>query len=314
MKAATQDRAAKAAVSRLFASSIIRELATRGSSSAFARLARETRLFEVPAEHGRVRDAFDTAFAALRVVGNRDEYIYKAALTHNVLLGTHSLKTASMLAEFRVGQCKADVAILNGTSTVYEIKSERDSLDRLEKQLESYKRVFARVFVITAEKHVDSILRSTDNEIGVLSLSARQTISKLRDARERPDRICPATVFESIRTDEAKLILKSFGIAIPDVPNTLMRAELRLLFARLNSVDLHTALVTVLKKTRNLLPLGKLVEDLPQSLTPAALTVPLRTSDHQRLLLALNARLEDAMRWGEEKCISHTSAASNMSC
>ena len=133
MKAATQDRAAKAAVSRLFASSIFRELATRGSSPAFARLARETCLFEVPAENGRVRDAFDTAFAALRVVGNRDEYIYKAALTHNVLLGTHSLKTASMLAEFRVGQCKADVAILNGTSTVYEIKSERDSLDRLER-------------------------------------------------------------------------------------------------------------------------------------------------------------------------------------
>lgn len=299
MKVLALNRSAKAAVSRLFTSSVFRDLATNGRSSAFARLARESCLFEYPTSKDRVRDAFETAFAALRVIGNRDEYIYKAALTHNILLGTHSLKTASMLTEFRVGECKADVAILNGTSTVYEIKSERDSLSRLEKQLETYKKVFARVYVIAGEKHVDTILASTDEEVGVLSLSSRQNISTLRDARECPDRICPATVFESVRTHEAKSILKCLGISIPDAPNTTMRGELQPLFARLAPAAAHAGMVTVLKKTRNLLPLGKLVEDLPQSLTPAALTVPLKKSDHQRLLFALNTRLEDAMGWGE---------------
>lgn len=299
MKVLALNRSAKAAVSRLFASSIFRELGAKGMSPTFARLAQETCLFQRPALSGRVRDAFETAFAALRIIGNRDEYIYKAALTHNILLGTHSLKTASMLTEFRVGECKADVAILNGTSTVYEIKSERDSLTRLEKQLEAYKRVFARVYVIAGENHVDAILRSTDADVGLLSLSSRQNISTIREAQERPDRICPVTVFDSVRTQEAKSILKGLGISIPDVPNTMMRAELKTLFTRLTPMEAHASMVTVLKKTRNLFPLGQLVKDLPPSLTPAVLTVPLKKADHQRLLFALNTRLEDAMAWGE---------------
>ncbi|MEI9986083.1 MAG: sce7726 family protein [Aliidongia sp.] len=53
------------------------------------------------------------------------------SVTQKILMGKHSLRTASMLNEFRAGSCKADLVILNGTATVYEIKSERDSLTRL---------------------------------------------------------------------------------------------------------------------------------------------------------------------------------------
>lgn len=303
MKVSTLNRTAKAAVSRLFASSIFRELAVKGRSAAFARLAQESRLFEPPALNGRVSDAFETAFAALRVIGNRDEYIYKAALTHNILLGTHSLKTASMLTEFRVGECKADVAILNGTSTVYEIKSERDSLTRLKTQLEAYRKVFARVYVIAGENHVDAVLQSTDASVGVLGLSARQNISTLREADTDTHRICPQTIFDSLRTNEAKMILKGLDLSIPNAPNTLIRSELRAMFGCLRPEEAHHGMVRVLKQTRNLLPLSQLVKDLPPSLTPAALTVSLRKSDHQRLLIALNTRLEDAMGWGERNVL-----------
>jgi hypothetical protein len=300
MKALSLNNTAKSAVSRLFSSSVFRELATTGKSALFARLVHESRLFETATVAApRVRDAFETAFAVLRLIGNRDEYIYRAALTHNVLLGTHSLNTASMLTEFRVGECKADVAILNGTASVYEIKSERDSLSRLEKQLEEYKKVFACVYVIAGENHVDTILASTSSDVGVLCLSARQNISTLREAKKSADRICPMTVFESVRTDEAKFILRDLGVDIPNVPNIVMRAELRKRFATLKPVEVHLGMVRVLKKTRNLLPLAQLVRDLPPSLTPAALTVPLKKSDHRRLVEALNTRLEDALGWGE---------------
>src|SRR4029453_5364083 len=104
---------------------------------------------------------FDAAFAVLKKGGLRDEYIYKAALTHRVLLGKHSLKTASMLTEFRAGDCKADISILNGTTTVFEIKSERDSLTRLARQIENYKRVFASVFVIGGENYVGAFRKAT---------------------------------------------------------------------------------------------------------------------------------------------------------
>ena len=291
------NRDEKAAVARLFSSHVIRELATVGRSRLFARLVHNTGLFTGPQLKGRVRDAFEAAFAVLRSVDHRNEYIYRTALTHRILLGTHNLNTACMLTEFRVGDCKADAAILNGTGTVYEIKSERDTLSRLEKQLDAYQRVFARVFVIAGENHVDAIVRSTPKEIGVLCLSKGKHISTVREADERPDRICPVTVFESIRTDEAKLIVKKFGLAVPDVPNTVMRTELRKMFTILKPVEIHDAMVRTLKATRNLLPLAELIANVPPSLTSAALSIPLRKSDQKQLVHSLDTKLIEAINW-----------------
>jgi hypothetical protein len=117
-----------AAISRLFSSSVVREMARKGKSPLFARLATQSQLLRSIPLSKRVDSLFDAAFSLLKREGYRHEYIYKAALTHKILLGIHSLQTASMINEFRVGDCKADIAILNGTATVYEVKSERDSL------------------------------------------------------------------------------------------------------------------------------------------------------------------------------------------
>jgi hypothetical protein len=128
------------ALSRLFSPSVFREMARKGRSTLFAQLFTQSGLLEKKTTDVRtVSAAFDIAFSVLRRAGTRDEYVYRAALTHNILLGTHSLNTASMLTEFRAGSCKADLAILNGTGTVYEIKSDRDSLSRLVTQVENYR-------------------------------------------------------------------------------------------------------------------------------------------------------------------------------
>src|SRR5690242_16453091 len=133
------------ALSRLFSSSVFGELARRGMSPLLTRLAHESSLLSYVCEDDPVSRLFNVAFNVLKRKNNRHEYIYKAALTQKVLLGTHSLQTACMLTEFRVGKCKADLAILNGTATAYEIKSERDSLARLERQVLTYMDVFAKV-------------------------------------------------------------------------------------------------------------------------------------------------------------------------
>ncbi len=113
----------------------------------------------------RVRNVFETAFSLLKREGSRHEYIYKSALTHKVLLGMHSLQTASMINGFRVGDCKADVVILNGTATVYEVKSKRDSLTRLERQIATYATMFAKVYVIAAEGRINAVPPSASRHI-----------------------------------------------------------------------------------------------------------------------------------------------------
>ncbi len=286
-----------AAVSRLFSSCVVRELATKGKSPLFARLAAQSQLLGTISRTERVFDLFDAAFALLKRVGYRHEYIYKAALTHKILLGKHSLQTASMINEFRVGNCKADVAILNGTATVYEIKSERDSLVRLDRQVAAYATVFAKVYVIASESHIDGVLNTVPDTVGILCLNGRHQISTLRDAVDQPERTSPGAIFDSIRAGEARMILSSFGIFIPDVPNTELHRVLREAFVKLSPLQAHEGMVRVLKQTRNLLPLSVLVGQLPVSLQTAALSVPLRKTDHGRLVTAVNTPLKDAVGW-----------------
>jgi hypothetical protein len=286
-----------AAISRLFSSSVVHEMARNGRSPLFARLVTQSQMLRSMPLSGRACAVFEAAFSLLKREGYRHEYIYKAALTHKILLGKHSLQTASMINEFRVGDCKADVAILNGTATVYEVKSERDSLARLERQIAAYATVFAKVYVIAAKSHIRAVASTVPDFVGILCLNSRHQISTLRDAADQPERTSPGAIFDSIRTEEARMILSSFGVSIPRVPNTALHAILRETFVKLDPVQAHEGMVRVLKRTRNLLPLSALVDQLPPSLHTAALSVPLRKVDHQRLVSAVNTPLKDAMGW-----------------
>ena len=285
------------AISRLFSSAVFHEMAKKGRSAMFARLFGQTGVEQHCEASATVGDGFDSAFAVLRRAGLRDEYIYRAAVTHKVLLGKHSLKTACMLTEFRAGACKADLVILNGTATVFEIKSERDSLARLANQVANYKKVFASVNVIASEGHVRSVMETVPEEVGIMCLSRRHHIRTVRNAVDQPDKICPVTVFESLRTAEARMILKTLGAPIPEAPNTLLHSALKEVFATLEPKDVHRTMVITLKRTRDLAPLGDLVERLPESLYAAALSIQVHRAAHDRLVEAVSTPLAAAMSW-----------------
>lgn len=284
-------------LTRLFSATVFREMAKKGRSGLFRRLLDQTDLIERANPRDTVGDAFDSAFKILKVAGHRDEYVYRAAISHKVLMGTHSLRTASMLNEFRAGNCKADLVILNGTATVYEIKSERDSLARLANQVENYKRVFAKVNVIASEDHVEGVLAMVPDDVGVMCLTKRYQITTVREAIECPARICPVTVFESLRTAESMAILRAMGVTVPRVSNTQRHTVMRNLFAMLDPVALHVEMVRTLKRTRSLAPLSDLVDCLPESLQAAALSVSVRRADHPRLIEATKTPLRTAMAW-----------------
>jgi hypothetical protein len=284
------------AATRLFSSAVFREMAKKGRSGAFARLFSQIDLNDVR-ECGTVGDAFDAAFQVLTTEGLRDEYIYRAAVTQKVLLGKHSLNTASMLTEFRAGSCKADLVILNGTASVYEIKSERDSLDRLSNQIENYRKVFATINVIACEAHAAKILELAPKEVGVMSLSRRYQISIIRDAKDLPGCTNPISVFESLRSAEARAVLADFGIDVPDVPNTKLHAVMRAYFSKLPAENVQHSMVKVLKRTRNLAPLSELVCQLPRSLHAAALSMWVKPSERDRLVQAVHTPLEVARGW-----------------
>lgn len=58
--------------------------------------------------------------------------------------------------ELLVGNAKvrADVAVINGELSGYEIKSDADNLVRLENQIEGYSEVFDKMSIVTGKKHL----------------------------------------------------------------------------------------------------------------------------------------------------------------
>lgn len=285
-----------AAANRLFSAGVVRQLAMRGRSPLLSRLVREAGMTESLTVTDPLRVLFDAAFHVLRR-HYRSDYVYRAALTHNVLLGVHSLRTATMLNEFRVGACKADVVVLNGTSTVYEIKSELDNLDRLGKQVEEYRSVFARVNVITAERHASRVLKGVPADVGVLVLTRRGRISTVQKAQENVRKLVPEKVFASLQLAESRRILELNGFEVPSVPNTELYAVQREMFLDLSPSAVHEALLAVLKETRSNQSLASLLDSVPSSLQPALLAARLRPAEHGRLSAALDTSIGTALAW-----------------
>jgi len=286
------------AISRMFSAGVLHELANTGRSPLFARLFCQSGLSEMQkGETPTVGAAYEAAFSVLRQSGIRDEYIYRAALTHNILLGRHSLNSASMLTEFRAGKCKVDLVILNVTGTAYEIKSDRDSLSRLSNQLLNYRKVFSKVYVIAGKSHVQEILESTPASIGVLSLLRWNRIHTVREAQEDFDALCSDAIFDSLRVEEARQLLRNLDVSVPDVPNMHLRSVMRELFADLSTRKVHEEMVSVLKEKRNLASLASAVEKLPAALQPAVLSLKLRPTSRERLVSVMGTPMDEALTW-----------------
>lgn len=280
-----------------FSPGLIRELAQKGCSARFSRLARESNLLDQQQWEAPLWSFFEKVFSLLRRRELRHEYIYKSVVARKILLGKHSLQTAAMLTEFRVGSCKADVAILNGTSTVYEIKSERDSLVRIHDQVSWYGRFFAHVNVITGENHIKSVLATVPEDVGVLLLTERFQIATIRKSNYSPERISQEVIFDAIRRDEAKKILKKYGVEIPAVPNTLMYSSLRKLFLELTQHQAHEGMVEVLGTTRSQSEISDIIKAIPHSLQALVLSLPLTKKEYSRLLNVMNTPIIEALKW-----------------
>lgn len=89
------------------------------------------------------------------------------------------------------GSVRIDVAVINGELHGYELKSERDTLQRLPVQAELYSQVFDRVTLVAAEKHWTHALGIVPHWWGIITASAKRKggvrLRTQRRSRKNPD-------------------------------------------------------------------------------------------------------------------------------
>jgi len=162
-----------------------------------------------------------------------------------------------ILDEFCVldGECRIDLAIVNGQLHGYEIKSDADTLDRLPAQLAAYNAVFDRITIVAGSRHAEKAFGMVPHWWGLTTAvtEGRRVVLRRERATHVNEHIDPVAVAGLLWRDEVSTVLKQRcgGHGLSGHP----RALLRKLLAALMPVDELRAVVrTALKQRKDWRP------------------------------------------------------------
>ena len=147
----------------------------------------------------------------------RNEYYYKNTLLNNLLFRFHNPLKTTALTEIPVSKSIADFILLNGKATVYEIKTELDTFERLDSQLTNYYKAFDNVCVVVPEAKLDNIENKLDNNnIGIYYISKRGALKVYREPVSYISELNYEIIFKILRKYEYENIISKY-FKLPDV-------------------------------------------------------------------------------------------------
>ncbi|MEU4208371.1 sce7726 family protein [Rothia terrae] len=282
---------------RIFSPTVFADLAKRERSDLFSKVVSSEAYRDIFDVDSTVGTAFDEAFSLLAHPGIRNEYIYKNTIAEKILLGRHSLNTAVLVQEMRALRSKADTVIFNGTSTAYEIKSDRDSLARLPLQVEDYRKVFAKVVVVADAKHLTTLEEILPADVGILELTQKRTLSTIRPAEQNLDTLEKSAMFDALKLAELQAMLTDLGCNTPEAPNTRQRRIYSEILSHFSVEQLHSSMVKTVKNSRSQAPMSDYLSLMPRSLYAAALRTHPSAVQKDHILKAIRTPLYEAVSW-----------------
>lgn len=270
-------------LSKIFSPTILKELCSTGNSKKLRKILDELNLLYQVDLKKNLESFFNDVYKIL-LKNYRNEYIYRSIIIKKILLGIHSLNTAHLINECRVGNSKADCVILNGTSTVYEIKTQFDTFSRLHSQLDDYKKAFEYVYIVVPIETLKKLEGyNLDENIGIMVLNKNSTISKTRLAKSNKNYFNKETIFDILRKNEYIEIISKY-YEIPSIPNTKIYTYCKRLFTELDIELIHAELVQILKK-RDISDLQKkVILNVPDSLKALSMQTKLTDKEKNNLL------------------------------
>lgn len=205
--------------SRLFSTAVFRPVAagaaTTRADASVNRLREALGLHRTSANGAVVTAAYE-----LMRRSYRSEYFYRNLITSKIYVGRHRAANSVLLNELRVAGSVADCVFVNGAGTVYEIKTEFDSPEKLEAQLGSYYRAFPLVNVVAHRSDVERYARILrDTPAGLISVGPREQLKVVRPARRTTQLLETRAMFNLLRAGEAAALLRDWHGRLPDVPN-----------------------------------------------------------------------------------------------
>lgn len=153
---------------------------------------------------------------------------------HRIRLARHHRDPNTLVIDelgLRHGASRADIAVVNGHLVGIEIKSDVDTLSRLDGQVDSYSAVFDRAVLVTTARHSSEALESVPGWWGVVEAHqgprGAVRFQTLQPARSNPA-IDPHAVAQLLWRDEAVSLLEGLG-----APSKVLRQRRSALYEEL---------------------------------------------------------------------------------
>jgi hypothetical protein len=239
-----------------------------------------------------VAEALETGMSFLGA-HYRNEYYFKNVIISKIVFGKHRPTTCSALLELPTRRSIADVVIFNGTSTAYEIKTDLDGFERLDRQVNAYASCFEHVNVVTSERRAARAVEETPAYAGVLAIRKNGALAVVRPSEGGLHRLRLDHMFEILRQDEAQKLLRQTSRFEIDVAPGYAWARYKEKFLELSIEVAHRAFVARLRergmRARELVS----SEVFPDSLRTLAFGSSLSRSRRESLLRLLASPIDE---------------------
>ena len=238
------------------------------------------------------KNSFNTYYDYLKYIYRiiakyyRCEYVYKNEIINKLLIKQYGTTNTIAINEFRVRNTIVDLAMFNGKSKAFEIKTEYDTKKRLGHQIDSYTKLFQECYIVVPMEVVEEYKKVIPNNVGVIGLMYERGRIKLQHVKDATDneKIDTYILMRSIRTSEYCNIVKSYYNYIPNVSCFELFDKCEELIAQIPTKDLQRLFLAEIKKRNsNTSLLGAFMTEIRQMCLSMNLNKKQYEILHQRL-------------------------------
>jgi hypothetical protein len=176
-----------------------------------------------------------------------NEYVLKNEFLNNWVKSELGTGNSIIYNELRIGKAIVDLAMFNGISKAFEIKTILDKEYRLSNQLQEYKKIFNEVYIIVPHVHLFKYL-CFDNSVGIISFTSNlKKFELIREAERKVD-IDTNTLMEILHTKEYLEISKTYYGQLPTMTAFNQFEKCKELISNIPTCDLNKLFIAAMKK------------------------------------------------------------------
>jgi len=175
-----------------------------------------------------------------------NEYILKNEFLNQWLKKELGNDNSIIFNEFRIGKVIADLAMFNGISKVFEIKTVLDKEYRLSNQLQEYKKIFNEVYIIVPTVHLGKYL-NYDKNVGMITYESNSKKFELIQKPERNYVIDINVIMEILHTKEYIRITSDYYQELPEMNAFNQFQKCKELISKIPMKELNKMFLDVMK-------------------------------------------------------------------